>query len=206
MILYASIGPNPRVVIMFAAEKGLSIETRAVDIIKGENRDPSGSYRQVHPGGTTPALVLDDGSTLTETVAICEYLEELHPAPALIGATPVERARTRMWVRRIDLTVTEPMTVGFRGVEGRAMFEPRMRVVESQAAADLKAIAADGLAAIEAGLAGDWIAGDRFTLADIALFSFVEFGAMVGQPLSEGLPRLAAWRARVAARPSAAVA
>ena len=204
MILYASIGPNPRVVTMFAAEKGLAIETRQIDIIKGENRDPAGSYLGVHPGGTTPALVLDDGTTLTETGAICEYLEELQPEPALIGTTPLERARTRMWVRRIDLTVTEPMTTGFRGVEGRPMFEPRMRVVGAEAAADLKALAADGLAAIEAGLDGEWIVGDRFTLADIALFSFVEFGAMVGQPLPDGLPRLAAWRARVAARPSAA--
>lgn len=201
MILYTSIGPNPRVVTMFAAEKGLTIETRAVDIIKGENREEP--YRQVHRGGTTPALVLDDGTTVVETAAICEYLEELNPEPALIGATPLERARTRSWVRRIDLTVTEPMTTGFRAVEGRPMFEPRMRVVGAAAAADLKAIANDGLTAIEAELDGDWIAGNRFTLADIALFSFIEFGALVGQPLSEGLPRLAAWRARVAARPSA---
>lgn len=205
MILYASIGPNPRVVTMFAAEKGLSLETRSVDIIKGENREEGGDYLRVHSRGTTPALVLDDGSTLTETIAICEYLEEVQPEPPLIGSTPEERARTRMWVRRIDLTVTEPMTVGFRGVEGRPMFEPRMRVVGPEAAADLKAIAADGLAAIERDLGGrEWIADDRFTLADIALFSFVEFGAMVGQPLAGDMPRLAAWRARVAARPSAA--
>ena len=205
MILYASIGPNPRVVTMFAAEKGMVIETRSVDIMGGENRREGGEYRGVHPGGTTPALVLDDGSTLTETIAICEYLEEVRPVPPLIGTTQEERARTRMWVRRIDLTVTEPMTTGFRGVEGRPMFEPRMRVVGAEASADLKAIAADGLAAIERDLGDrEWIAGDRFTLADIALFSFVEFGAMVGQPLAADMPKLAAWRARVAARPSAA--
>lgn len=205
MILYASIGPNPRVVTMFAAEKGLTLETRAVDIIKGENRDPGGDYLRLQPRGTTPTLLLDDGTALCETIAICEYLEEIQPEPPLIGSTPEERARTRMWVRRIDLTVTEPMTLGFRGVEGRPMFEPRMRVVGSEAAPDLKALAADGLAEIERDLGDrEWIAGDRFTLADIALFSFVEFGAMVGQPLGSDMPHLAAWRARVGARPSAA--
>lgn len=202
MILYESIGPNPRVVTMFVAEKGMTIETRAVDIIKGENREQP--YLGIHPGGTTPALVLDDGSTLTETTAICDYLEELQPSPALIGTTAEERARTRMWVRRIDLAVTLPMTFGFRGAEGRPMFGPRMRVVGAEGSADLKAIAADGLASIEADLGDrEWIVGDRFTLADIVLFSFVEFGAAVGQPLAPDLRRLAAWRGRVAARPSA---
>ena len=205
MILYESIGPNPRVVKMFAAEKGLALETRSVDIMKGENRQ--GDYLKRQPGGTTPCLELDDGSVLSETVAICEYLEEKQPEPALIGTTPEERARTRMWVRRIDLTVTEPMTSGFRAAEGRPMFEPRMRVMPAEMAGELKAAAVDGLRFIEAQLGGqEWIAGDRFTLADIVLFSFVEFGAMVGQPLPDDLPKLAAWRARVAARPSAAAA
>lgn len=202
MILYDSVGPNPRVVAMFLAEKGVTIERRSLDIMKGENR--SGPYLDVRRAGTTPALVLDDGSTIAETIAICEFLDERHPAPALIGTTPEERARTRMWVRRIDLTVTEPMTMGFRAAEGRPMFEPRMRVIRADAADDLKAMATDGLVAIEAEIAGEWIAGDCFTLADIALFAFVEFGALVGQPLPGDLPKLAAWRARVAARPSAA--
>lgn len=203
MILYDSIGPNPRVVRMFVAEKGLTVETRSVDIMAGENRQEP--YLSLHRGGTTPLLTLDDGTQLSETGAICEYLEETNPSPPLIGATPEERAITRMWVRRIDLEITNPMTSGFRGVEGRAMFEPRMRVAGAEGSADLKAMATDGLAAIDAQL-GDrqWIAGDRFTLADIALFSFVEFGAMVGQPLASSVLRLAAWRERVAARPSAA--
>lgn len=202
MILYESIGPNPRVVKMFVAEKGLTIETRAVDIVAGENR--AAPYLAIHRGGTTPALVLDNGTTLAETGAICEYLEERHPEPALIGTTAEERAQTRMWVRRIDLSITTPMTAGFRGAEGRPMFEPRMRVIRADAAGELKAMATDGLLAIEAEIGDQWITGDRFTLADITLFSFVEFGAMVGQPLTPEMPRLAAWRDRVAARPSAA--
>lgn len=203
MILYESIGPNPRVVNMFIAEKKMPIERRSIDIMAGENRQAD--YLKIHPGGTTPALLLEDGSTLCETVAICEYLEERQPEPALIGETAEARARTRMWVRRIDLTVAEPMTTGFRAAEGRPMFEPRMRVVPAEAAPALKEMAADGLRWIEGQLGGrDWIAGERFTLADILLFSFVEFGSLVGQPLREGLPELAAWRTRVAARPSAA--
>lgn len=202
MILYESIGPNPRVVKMFLAEKGMTVETRTVDIMKGDNRQAE--FRGVNPGGTTPALVLDNGKTISETVAICEYLEEVQPEPALIGRTPEERACTRMWVRRIDLTVNEPMTTGFRAAEGRPMFEPRMRVMPESAAAELKAAASDGLAWIE-GQLGDrpWIAGDAFSLADIVLFAFVEFGGLVGQPLPVGLPKLAAWRGRVAERKSA---
>lgn len=202
MILYDSIGPNPRVVAMFLAEKGMTIERRTLDIMAGENRQDA--YRGVHPGGTTPALVLDDGTTLSETTAICEYLDEIHPNPPLIGTTPEERARTRMWVRRIDLTVAEPMTSGFRAAEGRGMFEPRMRVAPQEASAALKAMATDGLRYVDEHLGErPWIAGDRFTLADIVLFSFVEFGGMVGQPLADDLSRLAAWRNRVAARASA---
>ena len=202
MILYDSIGPNPRVVAMFLAEKGMTIERRTLDIMAGENRQDA--YRGVHPGGTTPALVLDDVTTLSETTAICEYLDEIHPNPPLIGTTPEERARTRMWVRRIDLTVAEPMTSGFRAAEGRGMFEPRMRVAPQEASAALKAMAADGLRYVDEHLGGrPWISGDRFTLADIVLFSFVEFGGMVGQPLADDLSRLAAWRNRVAARASA---
>ncbi|MFC4296263.1 glutathione S-transferase family protein [Novosphingobium tardum] len=203
MILYDSVGPNPRVVRMFAAEKGIALEKKPVDIMAGENRQEP--YLKLHPGGTTPLLVLDDGTPLSETTAICEYLEELQPNPPLIGTTPLERAKVRMLVRQIDLLITAPMTSGFRGAEGRPMFEPRMRVIRAEAADDLKAMAADGLAAIERQVGNtDWLLGPRFTLADIVLFSFVEFGGLVGQPLHPSLAKLAAWRDRVAARPSAA--
>src|SRR4051794_23243726 len=98
MKLHTSIGPNPRTVKMFVAEKGLSLDTVTVDLMGGETRrDPYNS--QVNRAGQTPALELDDGTCLTEITAICEYLEERHPTPPLIGATPEERAQTRMWTR-----------------------------------------------------------------------------------------------------------
>lgn len=201
MKLYQSIGPNPRVVKMAIAEKGLDVARVDVDLMGGENRKEP--YLQTNPAGQMPALALDDGTVLTETVAICEYLEERHPQPPLIGATPEERAQTRMWARRIDLTVCEPMVGGFRFGEGLKLFENRMRCLP-EASPGLKAVAKDGLAWIEANFRGPWIVGDRFTLADIMLFSFMDFGAQVGQPLDPAHGKLAAWMERVKARPSAA--
>ena len=203
MKLYTSIGPNPRVVTMFMAEKGIQIPQVQIDLRGGENRRPPYSER-VNPAGQTPALELDDGSTLTEITAICEYLEEMHPAPPLIGTTPEERATTRMWTRRVDLRICEPMTSGFRSAEGLAMFESRMRCLP-EAAAGLKALAQDGLEWLDPLIASrDFIAGDRVTLADIMLFAFLEFGQVVGQSIDPGCGNIIAWFDRMKARPSAA--
>ncbi|MEI6484973.1 MAG: glutathione S-transferase family protein [Sphingomonadales bacterium] len=202
MKLYDSIGPNPHMVRMFAAEKGLELPKITVDIRKGDNR--SGDYITKVPAGGTPALELADGKTVSEITVICEYLEELHPAPALIGSTPEQRAETRRWTRIIDLGYCEPMANGFRAVEGRPMFEPRFPLVSVAAGAELKAIAAKKLLWLDALMTGDFVCGSRFTLADILLFAFVQFGAQVGQPLPDGAAWLPAWRDRVAARPSAA--
>jgi glutathione S-transferase len=199
--LYTSIGPNPRVVNMFLAEKGASLDRVEVDLRGGENRREP--YLKVNPAGQTPALELDSGACVTETTAICEYLEEVFPSPALIGTTPDERAETRMWTRRVDLKVCEPMANGFRFGEGLPMFESRMRCLPD-AAPGLKAIAQDGVAWVDANLKGPWLCGDRFTLADILLFAFLDFGAMVGQPLDPKYAKVADWFARVKARPSAA--
>jgi glutathione S-transferase len=204
MKLYDSIGPNPHVVRMFMAEKGIDLPTVAVDIQGGDNRKPPYNDK-VNVAGQTPALELDDGSIISEITVICEYLEEKHPSPALIGSTPEERAETRMWTRRIDLNICEPLANGFRAAEGRPMFESRMKLVGAQGAAELKAIARDRILWLDGQMAGKtWIAGDRFTLADILLYCFLTFGAMVGQPMPDEAANIKAWHARVAARPSAA--
>ena len=198
MKLTSSIGPNPGVVTMFIAEKEIDLPTETIDIMTGENR--RADFLAKNPTGGTPLLELDDGSFLSESIAICEYLEELHPAPALIGTNPEERAETRMWVRRIDLGFVQPSVFGFRGAEGLGIFKDRMRCLP-EAAAGMKAVAQDGLAMIDAQLAGrQFVCGDRFTLADILLFCFTSFGAQVGQPADPALANLAAWSARIAAR------
>jgi len=202
MKLHQSIGPNPRVVKMFMAEKGLDLPRAPVDLMAGENRKEP--YLSVNPAGQTPALELDDGSVITEITTICEYLEELHPEPSLVGKTPEERAETRMWTRRIDLNICEPLANGFRFSQGLAMFTPRMRCLP-EAADGLKAIAQDKITWLDGLIAGKtFVAGDRLTLADILLFCFLDFGAGVGQPLNPDNKNIAAWYERMKARPSAA--
>jgi glutathione S-transferase len=202
MLLYNSIGPNPKVVRMFIAERGIQgIETREVDLRGGENRQPP--YMAKNPAGQLPTLQLDDGTYLTEITAICEYLDEIAPSgPSLIGATPKERAETRMWTRRIDLNIVEPLVAGFRYAEGLKLFQNRIRCIP-QAADDLKAIARERLGWLDGLVAGrTFICGERLTLADILLFPFLQFGAAVKQPLNPGNKNLTAWYERMAARPS----
>ncbi|MEE2776631.1 MAG: glutathione S-transferase family protein [Acidobacteriota bacterium] len=201
MQLYNSLGPNPRVVRMFMAEKGIDLPTTEVDVRGGENRQ--GPYLELNPGGQLPALELEDGSVIAEITAICEYLEDTSPEPAMIGANAVEKAETRMWARRCDLGVCEPLANGFRFAEGLALFKDRMRCLP-EAADGLKASVQDKLAWLDGLLEGkQFLAGDRFTLADIMLYSFLDFGASVGQSVDPKLAALGGWYGRVASRPSA---
>jgi glutathione S-transferase len=201
MKLYNSIGPNPHVVRMFMAEKGLTIETQDVDLMAGDNRKEAHLARNPH--GQMPTLELDDGSYVSEILAICEYLEDTNPTPPLIGANPKEKAETRMWTRRVDLNVCEPLANGFRFSQGLRLFKDRV-VTVPEAADGLKKIAQDRLTWIDGQLAGkQFLCGDRFTLADILLFCFLAFGGAVGQPLNPENKNIAAWFARVGERPSA---
>jgi glutathione S-transferase len=202
MRLYDSFGPNPRALRMFLAEKRLTLPTENVDLMAGENR--RGTYLERNPGGQLPALALDDGRLLAETVAIFEYLEEKHPEPALVGRTAEERAETRMWQRRIELRITEHLYNGFRFAEGIELFRPRLRVLP-EAADGLKATARDGLTWLDRQVAGKaFLAGDRFTIADVILYCALDFGGSVGQPLDPANANLVGWFGRVGARPSAA--
>lgn len=202
MKFYNSVGPNPRVVKMFMAEKGVDVPRVEINLMAGENRQPP--YTAKNPTGQMPALELDDGVVLAEILPICEYLDETHPNPPLIGSNAEERAVTRMWTRRIDLNICEPMANGFRFSQGLRLFESRIRCIP-QAADDLKTVAREKLAWLDGLIAGrKFIVGDRFTLADVLLYSFLDFGAQVGQPLDPANKNLAAWQARVAERPSVA--
>jgi glutathione S-transferase len=187
---------------MFMAEKGITIPAVEINILGAENRKPP--YTDKNPGGQMPALELDNGSTLGETVAICEYLEEKNPTPALIGLTPEERAETRMWQRRIELNITENLYNGFRYAEGLQMFKDRMHCLP-EAAAGLKAIVQEKLEWLDKLMEGkQFIVGNRFTLVDIILFSALDFGVGVGQTINPSLKNLTAWFDRVNSRASAA--
>lgn len=203
MKLFDSIGPNPRVVRIALAEQGISVDTVKIDIMKGENRQPA--YLAMVPSGGTPALQLDDGTVISEITAIVEYLDEQPGATRMVGNTPQERAETRMWARRIDLYILEPMANAFRASEGRPMFASRMTLVSPEAAIELKAIAQEKLLWLDAQMQGrTWVCGDRYSMADILLLGFIEFGASVGQPMPAAATWLPEWHKRAAARPSAA--
>jgi glutathione S-transferase len=213
MIFYdfGMFAPSPWIVWMFALEKGIHFERRLLDLVSRENRrEPFLST--VNPLGELPAIVLDDGTPLTEITAICEYLEEIQPEPPLIGSTPIERAETRMWVRRIDQKIAEPMGEGFSTDEGRLFFEADAQnglsitksVLPAEAAPVLKKKARDKILWLDTQMAGrTWVCGDRFTLADIWLYCYLQFGEHHGQPI----PAEASWALdffeRMKARPTA---
>ncbi len=201
MKFYNSVGPNPRAVRMFMAEKGLDIAKVEVDLMKGENRQAA--YTAKNTAGQMPCLELDDGTVIAEITAICEYLEDTHPRPALIGTTPKEKAETRMWTRRIDLNICEPMANGFRFSQGLPLFQNRIPTAP-EAADGLKRIAQDRLLWLDKQLAGrQWVCGDRFTYADIHLFAFLDFGKQVGQPINPEAKTIVAICDRVRDRPTA---
>ncbi len=204
MLYFDSIGPNPKVVRMFMAERGVTgVPTETIDLRGGENRREP--FLSKNPSGQCPALALDNGSVLAEITAICEYLDEVGPAgKTLIGSTPEERAETRMWTRRVDLNILEPMANGFRFGEGLKLFENRIRCIP-QASDDLKKTAQEKLTWLDGLIAGrKYICGDRLTLADILLFCFLDFFAGIKQPINPDNKNIVAWYERMKALPSAA--
>lgn len=202
MKLYDSIGPNPWVVRMFMAEKGIDMERQTVDLRRAENREAAHLKRNPH--GQSPVLELDDGSHLSEITAICEYLEEKYPSPPLIGSTPEERAACRMWTRRVDLNICEPLTNSFRFGEALKFFEKRI-VCAPEASPGLRRIGTDRLQWLDGQMADGraYLCGSRFTLADILLYCFLAFLVSVGYQLDPANTNIATWFARIGERSSA---
>ena len=201
MQIYGSFGPNPRALRMFLAEKNMTIPMTELNLMAGENRRPP--YTDKNPGGQLPALELDDGAVIGETVAIFEYLEEQNPKPPLVGTNAKERAETRMWQRRVEQRITENLYNGFRFAEGLQLFKDRMRCLP-EAASGLKQTAIDNLHWLDKLLGTrSFVVPDRFTIADIILFCALDFGRSVGQAVPSDTPKVNAWFERVAARPSA---
>ena len=201
MKLFDGLGPNPQVVRMFLAELGMEIETVKVDIMAGENRQEGHLNR--NPMGQLPTLELNDGSYLAEITAICEYLDDLNGGTDLIGTNPEERAVTRMWTRRISLNICEAMTTAFRGAEGHQFFKDRLRTFP-ESADEFKAQAQENLSLLDRQMDGkEFICGANFSLADIMLFCFLNFGTTVGQAINPKAKNIVSWFEKVKARPSA---
>lgn len=201
MKLINSLGPNPRVVRMFIAEKGITLPSEEVDILANENRQEG--YLKRNPAGQMPALELDDGTFVAETAAIGEYLEERYPSPALIGKTAAERAHSRMWQRRVELNITEHMYNRWRYAEGYEIFKNRVHCIPA-AADDIKAMGQEKLEWLD-GLIGNqaFICGSEMRFVDICLYCCLDFVKDVGQPLDPNLKNINAWFKRIDARPSA---
>lgn len=208
MKLHSSLGPNPRLVRMFLVEKGIGedqCERIHYDIIAGENRQ-SAELTGKNTLQTLPVIELDDGTVLTESWPICEYIEEIHPEPNLFGETAKERAEVRKWARLFDQEVVVPMTMGFRATGGRPMFEPRMAVVSEAAGAELNALSDAKWRWFDEAL-GDRnnFALGRFTFADLIIFCFANFGFTIGWKLPEGTDNLARFIETHNKRESAAI-
>ena len=166
MQLYDSFGPNPRAMRMYLGEKGIKIPIKEIDLLKAENRKPP--YTDRNPGGQLPALELDNGKCIGETVAIWEYLEEKHPTPAMIGANAEERAEARQWQRRVEQNITENLYNGFRFCEGLELFKDRVPC-EPEAGPGLKRIVQSRLKWLDKLIAGrDFIVPNRFTISAFA--------------------------------------
>lgn len=191
--------PNPRRVRIFLAEKGVSVPYEQVDIVKADNR--GAAFRQKNPFGTLPVLELDDGTCIAESVAICRYFEELHPQPPLMGLDARDRAIVEMWQRRMELELFIPITQVFRN--GHPFFAGRIPQVPEWGEVNRRA-AEERMGWLDRELATrEFIAGERFTIADITALCAVDFGRVSKIRIQPEHANLARWHAAVSARPSA---
>ena len=201
MKLYvAPYAPNPRRVVMFLAEKGVTgIEFVTLDLQKGDHRESA--FRAKSPLAQLPTLELDDGRTLTESRAICSYLESLYPEPNLMGADAFERAEIEMWDRRAELMLAMPMMLWVR--HGSPLLA-RVEQEQTPAVAEYYEKQAMRMAAwLDRELASrPWIAGDRLTIADLTAACGMDFAKMMRWRPNEDLPNLKRWREAIAERPS----
>jgi glutathione S-transferase len=201
MKLYTSRrAPNPRRVRWFMAEKGITdIEVVEVDLLGGAHKTEA--YLAEVGVANSPALILDDGTALTESIAICRYLESLYPAPNMFGRDARETAVIEMWTRRAELLAALPLMHWVRHSH------PALAVLETQlpeVAAMNRASAERGLVLFERQLGvSRYIAADRVTVADGVLYTGIEFARMVKFAVPETMPNLTRWLADLRSRPSA---
>ena len=193
-------GTNTRRVRIFLAEKGVKLPTVEVDMMKGENKSPD--YLSKNPMGTMPLLELDDGTQLAESVAICRYIEELHPERPLFGTTPIERALVEMWNRRMELNLFAVAARAFQHTN--ELFKARIKQFPEYGETQRETVKQQ-LQWLDAQIGNKpFIAGDRFTIADITALVAVDFAAQAaGVSADPALKNLARWHQSVSSRPSA---
>jgi glutathione S-transferase len=201
-----STAPSPRRVRIFLAEKGISVETMQVDLRNNEQFTPA--FRAINPDCTVPALRLDDGTVIGDAVAICQYFEELHPEPPLIGASPQERALVTALNRQIErdgfLAAMDALRNTAKGLKGRALPGPHDYEQIPELAERGRARIANFCHDMDARLADRaFVAGDRYTIADISTLVLIDLAGWVKLTIPEECGNLRRWYAAVAARPSA---
>ena len=199
--------PSPRRVRIFIAEKGVEIETTQIDLGGGEQF--SEAFRKVNPDCVVPALELGDGSCISEVVAICQYIEEAHPEPALMGVTTEERARVSMWNAKVEQQGLWPMADAFRnsakGLHGRAVTGPEAYPQIPELAERGRVRVLQFFNRLDTQLADNkFVAGDRYSMADITALVLVDFARWIKILAPDDLENLARWYAEVSKRPSAA--
>ena len=202
MILYGAPNPapNPRRVRIFLAEKGIDLPETRIDMMKREHK--SEEHKARNSLGQVPTLVLDDGTAISETVAICRYFEETQPDPPLFGTTPVEKAKVDMWVRRIEFQVMMPVGNFWRHAHPRtaALLTQYKDFGESN-----RETYAGALKWFDRELAErPFVAGEAYTMADICALTTIDFADWIGLPVPEERGNVRARRERVSAQPSAA--
>jgi glutathione S-transferase len=195
-----AFAPNPRRLRIFVAEKGLKIPTEQVDLATGKNRTPEMLAK--NPAGGLPFVELDDGTHLAESVAICRYLEGLHPEPNLMGKDSREQAFIEMWNRRVELNLFSAAARAFQHTN--ELFKARIKQFPEYGATQRETVAGQ-LKWLDAQIGNKpFIAGDRFTIADITGEVAVDFAAQAaGVPMDSALKNLARWHQSVSSRPSA---
>jgi glutathione S-transferase len=199
-IYNSSLAPNPRRLRIFVAEKGLKIPTEEVDIFTGKNRTPEMLAK--NPAGGLPFIELDDGTHLAESVAICRYLEGLHPEPNLMGKDNREQAFIEMWNRRMELNLFAVAARAFQHTN--ELFKARIKQFPEYGETQRETVKQQ-LQWLDAQIGNKpFIAGDRFTIADITALVAVDFAAQAaGVSADPALKNLARWHQSVSNRPSA---
>jgi glutathione S-transferase len=200
MKLYDSrMAPNPRRTRIFLAEKGISVPTEQVDMMQMQHKTPE--YTAINPFQRMPALVLDDGTVIAESIAICRYFEVLQPEPPLFGTGAKEIALVEMWNRRCEINFFANVAAVFRHLHP-AMKELEVPQIPAWAEAN-KPRVTEFLQFIDGELAKrEFIAGDRYSVADITMLVAVDFMRPSKLPMPETLTNVKRWHAAVSARPS----